>query len=167
MPAFAIEIDGEHNEQLYFRPIGRTVRGRFDLMRLGEPQARVKASQWPVIPSQRIGIDDNGKGFIEEPLHDTEFETVREKILAEGMKLEPQRQTFDDVHEATWLHYLKQAVDAGIAKIVSGKLPRKIEGTPQTSFVVERQQDPVDKLTAAIERQTAAFEALLTKLSEK
>jgi hypothetical protein len=53
----------------------------------------------------------------------------------------------------TWLYWLKRAVGAGIARVVQGKLPDKIEGKVKKTFVSnERTKDPKDKL---IDRLTA------------
>ena len=167
--AVEIEIDGSHNEALLFRPLQRSVRGRFDMMRMGEPMARVKATDWPTpIPSQRLGIDADGNGFLCEPLHDDEYVVLKEKIESQGMRLEPAIQEFLDIDVATWQFWLKSAVDSGLAKIVRGKLPDKIDGKPRMNFITNDPEPPaVDKLTAAIEKQTAMFEKLLNKLGEK
>jgi hypothetical protein len=163
-----IEIDGQHNEALHFRPLQRNIRGRFDLMRIGEPMAKVKASEWPVpIPSQRLGIDRDGTGYILEPLHEAEFAPLREKIEGQGMRLEPKLQEFDGVHLPSWLFWIKRAVESGLAKIVNGELPLTIEGEPVKNFVIGKREDsPVDKLTAAIERQNVLFEKLLARLAD-
>ena len=169
MKALELEIDGQHNENLHFRPLQRSIRGRFDFNRVAEPMARLKAANWPSpIPSQRLGIDADGVGFVVEPLHDDEHAATREKIEARGMKLEPKLQTFESIDLPTWLFWLKRAVESGIAKIVSGKLPDKIDGVARKNFILnEPEQSAADKLTAAIEKQTAMFEKLLDRLGEK
>ena len=166
--ALEVEIDGPHNEQLHFAPLQRNVRGRFDFMRIGEPMSKIKAVEWPVpIPSQRLGIDPDGNGYIREPLHDGEFAPIREKIESQGMKLEPAVQEFPGIDVVTWLFWLKLAVESGLAKVVSGKLPDKIEGTPKMNFILnEPPTSAVDKLTSAIERQSQLFERVLEKLSK-
>jgi len=166
LTAVEIEIDGPQNEALYFPPLKRSIRGRFDMLRVSEPQAKVRASEWPTaIPSQRVGIDDQGTGYIVEPLHDAAHSALREKIQAMPAKLEPAKQEFA-AHAPTWLHFLKLAVESGIARVVKGKLPARIEGTPQTDFICQREPSTEDKLTAAIERQTQAFERLIEVLAK-
>lgn len=167
--AVELEIDGEHNECLGFRPLpGRSIRGRFDMNRISEPMARIKATEWPTpIPSQRIGIDDDGNGFIVEPLHDAEYAPLREKILKTGQTLEPALTTIENIHAPSWLFWLRRAVESGIAHVVRGKLPDKIDGKPRMNFITnERGPSSSDKLTAAIERQSALMERLLERLAK-
>lgn len=161
-----VEIDGPHNECLMFRPLQRSIRGRFDLNRVGEPMARMKSVEWPQpIPSQRLGIDADGSAYILEPLHDDEHAAIRERIERQGMKLPPECETFDDVDLPTWLFWIKRAVDSGIAKVVAGQLPKVIDGTPKMNFIVNRPtQSTADRLAAAIERQNVLFEKLLERL---
>jgi len=161
----AIEIDGAHNEQLRFRPLQRSIRGRFDLNRIREPQARMKTTEWPEpIPSQRIGIDlDSGTGFIVETIH--QHPAIKARIEQRGMQLAPEREEFSNVDLPTWLYWIKQAVESGLAKVVVGELPERIEGEPQMEFVVQRGPDTNDRLAAAIESNTAVLSALLEKLT--
>ncbi len=164
-----IEIDGEHNECLHFRPLQRSIRGRLDLMRIGEPMAKVKTTEFPdPIPGQRLGIDPSGTGYLSEPLHDEEYAPIKERILKKGQELEPELLEFENVDLPTWLFWIKRAVEDGIAKVVKGKLPGKIEGKVKKNFIVSRpEQTQNDKLTAAINKQTQVFEKLLAKMSEK
>lgn len=167
MKALEIEIDGQHNENLHFRPLQRSIRGRFDFNRVAEPMARLKAGDWPTpIPSQRLGVDREGVGYLVEPLHDDKHAATREKIKKRGMELEPKLQVFENIDLPTWYFWLKRAVESGIAKIVSGKLPDRIDGEPRKNFILnEPEQSATDKLTAAIEKQTAMFAKLLEKLA--
>lgn len=161
-----IEIDGSHNENLRFRPLQRSIRGRFDLNRVAEPMARLKSAELPLpIPGQRLGIDPDGTGFIAEPLHDDAHAPIRERAAKAGMTLEPAVQEFPGIDLATWYFWLAKAVESGIAKVVKGKLPEKIDGEPKRNFLfADPKPSPVDKLTAAIERQSVLFEKLLAKL---
>lgn len=173
MQAIELEIDGQYNECLHFRPIQRAVRGRFDMQRIGEPMARVKAQEWAMpIPSQRLGINPDGIGYISEPLHDAEYAPLKEKIEKQGMRLEPKLQTFEGIHLPSWLYWLKQAVASGLARVVKGKLPDVIDGEPRKNFILAApEQSTADKLTNALTEQTAAFnrlsDALLKVLESK
>ena len=152
MTAVEIEIDGKENECLHFRPLQRSIRGRFDFARLREPMSGTLRSTWPdAIPSQRIGID-GGDGFVLEPLHDPEHKQIRERIESQGMSLANAKETFAEIDLPTWLFWIKRAVESGIAKIVSGKLPDKIEGEVKMSFITVREPSDTARLATAIER---------------
>jgi hypothetical protein len=165
-----IEVDGLHNECLSFRPLpGKLIRGRFDLNRITEPMARLLTAKWPdPIPGQRIGIDRDGAGYIAEPLHDEEFAVTREKITKAAMKLAPPIETFEGVDAPSWIFWLKRAVDSGVARVVKGELPDTLPTNARQNFILaEPPTAPLDKLTAALERQSALFEKLLERLGEK
>lgn len=160
-----IEIDGQHNEHLRFRPLQRSIRGRFDLNRIREPQARMQSANWPEpIPSQRIGVDlDSRTGFVVETIH--QHPTLKTRIEQHGMKLAPEREEFTNVDLPTWLFWIKRAVESGLAKVVVGELPERIDGEPQMEFIVRRKPDGNDRLAAAIEANTAVLAAVLERLS--
>ncbi|MCH8923229.1 MAG: hypothetical protein IIA67_08800 [Planctomycetes bacterium] len=152
MTAVEIEIDGKENECLHFRPLQRSIRGRFDFARLREPMAGTLRSTWPeAIPSMRLGIAGSD-GYLLEPLYDDEHKQTREKIEGQGMKLADAKETFADIDLPTWLFWIKRAVESGIAKVVSGKLPDRIEGEPQLSFITKREPSDTARLATAIER---------------
>ena len=169
MKAVEVEVDGALNECLSFRPLpGRLVRGRYDLNRVAEPLARIKASEWPVpIPGQRLGVDAEGIGYLAEPLHAPEHAPMREKIVAAGMKLEPELTAFEGIDVPSWLYWLRRAVEGGLARVVKGALPDTDGGKVRKNWIMaEPEPSAVDKLTAAIERQSQLFERLLEKLSK-
>lgn len=160
-----IEIDGPHNEQLHFRPLRRSIRGRFEWARVNEPQARIKAAtEPPVIPGQRIGWD-GAKLYVADGLHDAQHAAVKERIERQGYRLPPAREEFD-VDEATALYWIARAVESGFARVVSGKLPAKLTGEPQKDFLLKREPSQTDRLTAAIERQNNLMAQLLERLAK-
>lgn len=169
--AIEIEIDGPRNERLYFRPLQRNIRGTFDMNKVPEPMARIAATEWPTpIPSQRLGIDPDGNGYLREPLHNPEHAALREKITRQGQSLEPAVQEFANIDLPSWLFWLKRAVDSGLAKLISGKLPLKIEGTPRTNYVTGDHATFGDDLQSTMRAQTAAFDRLaaaIEKLASK
>jgi len=167
--AVEIEVDGEHNENLIFAPLQRSIRGKFDMLRVAEPMAKMKASEWPEpIPSQRLGIEPDGTGYLREPIHDEEHAPIREKIEKAGMSLEPALTEFGEVDATTWLHWIKLAVESGLAKVVSGKLPDKIDGKPRMNFLLnEPKPSTTDRLATAIEQQTAMLAKVLERLGDK
>jgi hypothetical protein len=169
-----VEVNGKNNANLFFGPLGRSVRGRFELTNATrhDPAAAALTNRWSEpIPGQRIGIDvDAGEGFLIEPLHDEQYGATRDRIK-KTHKIEPAKQTFP-AHVPTWLYWLKRAVDAGLAKVTAGKLPDKIEGAKMDLFIPHH-KSATDKLAAAMERQAAAiekqnevFSKLLTTLLE-
>lgn len=172
MQAIEIEVDGPHNENLRFRPLQRRIRGRFDIQRVGEPLAKLKAHEWPTpIPAQRLGITADGDGYLLEPLHDAEYAALREKIGKGGKRLEPPVQEFESIHLPSWLYWMRRAVESGLARVVKGKLPDKIDGEPRKDFI-NAPPDPsaTDKLTKTLEAQTNAFNRLaaaIEKLASK
>ena len=157
-----VEIDGPRNNCLAFLPLQKRVRGRFDFARETEPQAGVMRASWPQpIPGQIIGID-GAKGYIREPLHDEEHADAKEKIESRGMKLPDEREEFDSIDVVTWAFWLQRAIDAGLARIVSGTMP-KIDGEPKMSFFVDRQPSESEQIAGLIKTQNV----LLTKLIER
>lgn len=158
--AVELEIDAD-NANLHFRPLMRSVRGKFDFSRMGEPLARVKGAEWPVIPSQRIGITPDGVGYLIEPIHAPEHAALKEKIERAGMKLEPAMQEFEGIDQPSWLWWLRNAVQAGCARVVSGKLTDQINGPVRKNFILsEPPMSAADKVNAALENQTVAFNRL-------
>ena len=149
-----VEIDGPQNQALYFRPLQRRVRGRFDLHRVKEPNAGKLLGTWPdPIPGQRLALNvDTGEAAIVEPLYEPQYAAIRERIEAQGRKLGPERESFK-VDVPTWAYWLQSAVSSGVARVTAGTLPESIEGMPRLRFHSAEQPDPIDRLTTAIERQ--------------
>lgn len=169
MKALEIEACGPHCESMRFKPLNRMVRGEFDFNKVCEPMARMEAAKWPSgpVPGQRLGIDEEGVGYIEEPLHKPEFAVLKERLEKKGLKLEPELQTWTDVDQATWLYWLRRAVEAGIARLTKGTLPVKIEGKPRTRFTLnDPKPTAVDRLTESLDRQSRLMAQLLEKLSK-
>ena len=87
--ALEIEIDTAHNGNAVFRPLERSIRGRFSFDRAaqGEKNWHLESAGCPdVIPGQRIGFDA-GEGYVLEPLHAPEHERIAERVKRQGMKL--------------------------------------------------------------------------------
>jgi hypothetical protein len=143
-----IVIDNSCNRNLHFRPLQRTLRGTFDLNRVPEPQARMKATQFPrPIPGMRIAVDaDKKTATITDPLHEPEHVAIREKIEARGLKLGPAVERFDNIDANTWLFWMRRAVGSGTCKIVSGSFGVIDEAAARKDFVNAPQADPRDAL---------------------
>lgn len=163
----AIEFDSPNNASFRFTPLQQVIRGRFDLHRVKEPQAGKLLSQWAEpIPSQVLQFNlETGDGAIIEPLWEERFAALREKIEAKGQRLPPARQVFK-LDSATFAYWIRGLVGTGDAKIVSGELPANVPGTPRTRFHSSEQVDPIDRLAAAIERQSAGQERILELLTQ-
>jgi len=158
-----VEIDGEQNQNVYFRPLLRKVRGRFDLHRCREPNAGKLHAKWPQpIPGQRLELNlDSGEAFVVEPLWEEKFAALRETIEASGQKLTDERQAVKaDV--STWIYWLKSLVETGKAKLLSGSFPR-LDSEPQKRFHSIEQPDPLDRLAAAIEKQSELLAKLVSQ----
>jgi hypothetical protein len=161
----AVEFDGKQNQNYFFAPLG-TIRGRFDLHRVAEPNAGKLHARWPEpIPGQRVEYDfATGAGAIVEPLHEAQFAAIRERIEALGQKLPEARREFR-LDAATLAFWIRGLIATGDAKLVAGAIP-EVQGKPQTRFHSAEQVDPLDKLTAAIERQNALQEKLVEAIAE-
>lgn len=165
-----VEIDEAKNGSLFFGPLGRRIRGRFDCHRAAkyDKEAAALFSEWPEpIPGQRLGINaKTGEGYLIEPLHETKHAAIREKIQKRKATLDPHKQTFK-AHVPTWLYWLKRAAEDGYVKIVSGTVPETIEGEPKLTFVITRPKGQSAMLADAINRQADAMIAqteAITKL---
>lgn len=165
-----IEIDGPQNEALQFRPLQRRVRGRFDFTRGGVDLYAVGA-EWPgPVPGQKLGIDlDRGVGYVVDPLHDPANVVFKERIEKKGWTLPPAREEFPGACKASWLYWLANAVRCGLARVVSGKLPEasETEGARKDFIFAPKPPSTNERLIAALERNTAAFEKFLNAIAAK
>lgn len=159
-----IEVDGQKNECLSFRPLQRRIRGRLDLNRDSEPQSKLAAGEQPgPVPGQRIGFAD-GTGFVEESLHDDDHTVIRERLEAKGFRIGPKREEFE-ADETTWLFWIMRAVQSGVATVVSGKLPATLDASKaRKNFITHEVPTTTDRLAAALERQNELFAAVLDRL---
>lgn len=158
-----IEFDGPKNQSVYFTPIQKRVRGRFDAHRVVDGGRLLRDFPEPV-PGQRLQLDlGTGEAAIFEPLHDHEFIAIRERIEESGRKL-PEQYERVKADVATWVYWLRGLVDTGLAKVVVGELPAKVEGVPRTRFHSTEQPDPIDRLATAIEKQSEMLGRMLSKL---
>lgn len=164
MKSVEIEVSGPRNEQMYFRPLQRNVRGRFDFHKCQDLD-KLLADKWPVpLPGQRLGIDSSGVGYVLEPLHAEEHRALREAIEKLGFKLEPERQEYRVEDENSWAFWIARAVECGIARVTQGTLPKYDRDEAQKNYVIRREPERTDKLAAAIQAQTEVFAKLLERL---
>jgi hypothetical protein len=167
---FEIEIDGPRNERLMFPPLQRSLRGRFDVNRVLEPEARRLSNKIPTaIPGMRLSADlATGECAVIEAIH--EDRPLKARLAASRpVEFAPEREVAQNAHLPTWLYWMKRAVESGVARIVRGELPQRIEGEPQKNFYTPPapKNDTNERLAAALEAQTAVMTKLLEHLAKK
>jgi hypothetical protein len=170
-----LEVDEQHNGNLNFFPLGRTLRGRFDLSRAAKHDRDASAlfTQWPEpIPGQRLKVNfAENKATLIEPLREPDNADLLAEIEKSAL-VEPHKQDFENIDAATWSFWLGRAVEGGLVRVVAGQLPtERPAGKPQVSFYVKREADQaetaIDRLAVAVERQGDMLAQLITKLTEK
>jgi hypothetical protein len=127
-----VEIDVKRNRNLYFAPLDRAVRSRFDWRRVADKHGAELRDLWgeEPIPGQRLTLDiTRAEGAIVEPLQDRS--EYKKRIEARDQTLPPARQTFPNVQVNEWLYWLKAAVHAGDAHLLRGVLPESVDYTPK------------------------------------
>lgn len=176
MNVVEIEVATGKNANLFFRPLSKNIRGEFNARDFRDKEMGELLASWPEpIPGQRIGLDlETGTAYVAEPLHEDRHEALRNKIGKSGFGIPKAKEAYQDVHVATWLYWLKSAVESGHAKVVKGALPETIEGDPKLDFITrtvktsnEQLADAINRQTAALERQAGLFERLITALASK
>jgi hypothetical protein len=143
-----VVIDGPRNQNLFFRPLQRTLRGTFDVNRIPDPQGRMLVNQipWP-IPGVHVVLDfEKRTAAVVEPLYAPAHIAIREKIEARGMKLPKEREEFPNADVNTWAFWLRRAVASGVARIVEGKFPAIDGDKAKKMFVVVEARDPRESL---------------------
>lgn len=162
-----VEFGDDRGRNIYFPPLDRRMRGRFDAVKLAQfdKDAGELVSQWPEpLAGQQIAIDsESGEVAVLEPLHANLKATA--KLKQRGLSLAPAHEPVNcDVPTA--LHYAAEAIKAGQAIIVSGTLPQYDAAAVRHDFIVKPQANPQDKLAAAIDAQTTAFNRLADVLEK-
>lgn len=151
--ALVVEIDTPRNASWLFPPMQKNIRGRFDVLRISEPNAMKLRQEYPeAIPGQRLAVDlAGGECCVIEPLHDPEYAELRQK-LAKRYTIAPGREVVSGADVATWLYWIGKAIDGGIAKVISGKMPSTLPGEPQNvdNLFGMRQKSPQEDLTRAL-----------------
>jgi hypothetical protein len=168
-----VEFGDDHCRNVYFPPLDRRLRGRFDAVKLAQHDrdAGELVNTWPEpVAGQQLAIDaDAGEVAIVEPLH--AFPAIVARLKGRGLRLAPAREAVScDVPTA--LHYAKAAVTAGQARVVSGTLPDAIDATkvrsnflvPPTVNTQATLATALTKLADAQAAQTEVLSKLLAKL---
>ena len=153
-----VEVNDGQNRNLNFLPLGRQVRGRFDVMKLAGEIGPLRTKFPTPIPGQRLAVDaKGGVGYLLEPLRDAEHAPIREQI-EKSAKVASAVQTFEGIDVPTWLFWLDQIVKQHLAEVMEGAIPKYDEKGVQHRFHSVEQPDPTDRLAVAIERQADAIE---------
>lgn len=162
MDTVTLEVSAR-NCDLYFRPAQRSLRGRLDFMEIPDPAAGTLAKHWGgALPGQLIELDfTNKRGRVLEPLHDRPLAVA--KLKERGLALAPREQALS--WDGATLHYwTRRAVEAGMLRIVEGRLPgEQPPGVVQKQWVyktsISAKEARVDKM---IEELGATAKALGT-----
>ena len=143
-----VEVDVDRNRNLYFVPLDRAIRGRFDWRRVADkngPELRDRWGEEP-LPGQTISLDlAKGEGAILEPL--CSRAEIKKRVETRGESLSAERQSFTDINPKEWLYWLKAAVKAGKAKLLRGEIPENVDYKPKRFGEVKT---TTDRLTEAL-----------------
>lgn len=175
MVAKVVEFQAE--KRIFFRPLGRPIRGTVDLTRPKHKGEYSLAERWPEpVPGLILGVDlGTGEKYIRDPLYDPEHYAVRTRIERYGHTLPPERERFDGESVVTWLYWLAREVKAGSMRVVAGEIPplESFDQKPRLHFI--RNVQPSDQqqlagtlaaMTKAIEQNSAVLAELLKKLGK-
>jgi len=169
-----IEIAAPQSRPVFFKPIGRALRGRVDLSASQSDRDKSVRQVWPeVIPGQRICFDfATGDRFIAEPLHREEFAELRAKITAKHKALPKKRDNCGSESLVTWVYHCHRLVSAGLARIVEGELPpwESFGEDPKRRFISPETKSDAAKMTTMLEHMTVSLDAnteMLRALTER
>lgn len=163
-----VEFGDELCRNIYFAPLDRRFRGRFDAQQLArrDRDAGQLMNDWPEpIAGQQLAIDvETGAAEVVEPLHD--FPAIAARIKARGFTLAPQRESVT-CDLPTMLFYAVSAVKAGKARVVRGALPDSIdESKVRKDLFIQAVESDSNKLASAMTAQAKAFDRLADVLEK-
>lgn len=171
--AFEIELTAQRGCAVWFAPLQRRLRAEIKVGECVEADRSLDRAFPAPIAGQVVGLTGDGMGFVRDRLAEPAQAAVRAKIEALGLTLGPARESCGPVDQATWVHWCKRLLAAGLGRLVSGELPEKVPGKPRLLFVSAEREDPRDGLLKTLvallaaklspaERET--FEATLDSL---
>jgi hypothetical protein len=175
MAVITLEVRNKFNRGLFFKPIQAPIRGTIDFVATKDEHLYAMGQYFDgqPIPGQRIVLDtDKAEGAVYDPLAHPDNATIANKIrerlngvIKNGTIAFDEPKRFAKVHPATWLHHMKQAVEAGIAVVVSGDINTPVEGEPQREFIHRRepQKDKRDDIIATLIEQNNKLMAALSE----
>ncbi len=172
MPVVEIEVHSDTNANLRWEPVGETLRGSFRVSKCRNPEAGRLAMHLPDgLPGMRVRIDpEKGTAAILEPLAGPDHKTTRDTLAklttgdetatGERLTFAPALKEYPAAHAPTWIGWAVRAVRAGLARVVSGKLPDKVPADCKPrSF---SPPEPPDEKDATIKALVAVLAAKLT-----
>src|SRR5262245_50745723 len=163
-----LEFGDDLCRNIYFAPLDRRFRGRFDAQQLArrDRDAGALLNEWPEpIAGQQLAIDlETGAADVLEPLH--EFPAIAARIKSRGLTLAPERERVE-CDLPTMLFYAAAAVKAGQARVVRGTLPDHIdEAKVRKDLFINAVESDTVKLSSALTAQARAFERLADVLEK-
>jgi len=169
-----VEVCAPSHRKLFFRPIGRSVRGR---VAFSAESQHASHKRWPEpVPGIVLGVNlATGETYLRDPIFDPEQHNLRQTISERGYRLPPEREEFSGETPATWVFWLQRAVEAGLARVIKGELPDvdSLEGEPRRHFITAPPRRPdasmADALKAmagAIQENTRVLSALAERLTK-
>jgi hypothetical protein len=155
-----IQIGNGKNSNVFFQPLGRVLRGTYDLNNINEPFARVLINRFPKpIPGVILRLDGTTATVI-EPLYAPEHAPIRERIEALGVRLPPEREHVEGVCVDTFVFWMKRLSDRDVsAKVIGGTWPEYDPTKAKKAFITEpapnERENLVDKLLAMVQALVA------------
>lgn len=164
--SLVVEFGDELCRNIYFPPLDRRFRGRFDAQQLArrDRDAGALLTDWPdSVSGQQLAVDEGGEVAVLEPLH--QFPAIKARIEKRGLSLAPPRERVE-CDLPTLLHHVRAAVNAGTARIVSGSIPDFDESKVRKDLFIAQVESDTNKLATALTAQAKAFERLADVLEK-
>jgi hypothetical protein len=169
-----IEVRNKMNAGLHWKPTQTTLRGALDFRATGDPEFFALSMKLPDgVPGQCIRLDTGERrAVIYDPLNLPEHESTRNRLEQTIKAASPlsgrlkfaESQDFKEVDLPTWVYWLKRAVEAGYAVVLSGNLDAvKVEGPVRKEFLHAKREDPKERTVEALLKQNQALIALLVE----
>lgn len=147
------------NANIQFPPLLETFRGRWRRENLSPGTTAVKSGVLglPMIPGIHIALNISMKrGRVFDPLSDPKHERTLQQInrvlktansLLEESHPVPEQiiENMNGENVATWLHWMKELVNRGKARVVSGTLDRQAKGRIRVGFHDSSDKAPIFK----------------------
>lgn len=133
--AVRVEVVGEMNHQLLFGPTQQRLRGKWDTHNIRTGEQTPQLAAMPTVPGMTITVWPLARrAETADPLLDPVNKELLARISAAYQQLPNVgrpccgvptkcKEAMNDDELATWLYWMRQAVNAGYAAVVRGELP--------------------------------------------